>query len=200
MKALVTGAGGFIGAAVLARAPRAVDELRVHIGPADDPTRLPPDLARIRCDIADAETWAALARDVDVLIHLAGPASVADSFGDAPEFVRAHVLGTEAALRVALDAGIPRFVHASSAEVYGAPEANPVPESAPLRPRSPYGAAKVGAEALVGATNRTGGPDAIVLRPFSVYGPGMRRSSLFGTILDQVARGGDVTLHDPSST
>ena len=102
---------------------------------------------------------------------------------------------------MAVDAGVTRFVHASSAEVYGAPavEVDLVPESAPLVPRSPYGAAKVGAEAVVGATSRTTGLDAVVLRPFSVFGPGMRRSSLLGTILEQVGRGGPVLLLDPSS-
>jgi UDP-glucose 4-epimerase len=71
----------------------------------------------------------------------------------------------------------------SSAEVYGQPTRNPVAEDAPTLPRSPYGAAKLGGEALVRAFCASAGIAAIVLRPFSAYGPRSPEGSLVGRLL-----------------
>jgi UDP-glucose 4-epimerase len=60
------------------------------------------------------------------------------------------VLGTATIVQLCQDLSIRRLVYVSSAEVYGRPRRNPVDELEPLAPRSPYGAAKVGAEAFIG--------------------------------------------------
>ncbi len=170
MRVLVTGAGGFLGRAVV----RALRDhaIRAHAGPPGAPG--PADWAR-----ADVEAIGSLVSGVDAVVHLAGPPSVADSFARPVEHARAHVVGT-AALVAALPAGT-RLVYVSSAEVYGRPARNPVAEDAPLRPVSPYGAAKVGAEAVIGAA----GVSAVVLRPFCVYGP--RGAGVVGHVLRQLA-------------
>ena len=128
---------------------------------------------------------ARLARGSDVFVHLAGPPSVRRSF-DAPQaYVQTHVAGTAAALAAAQRACVRRFVYISSAEVYGRPQVNPVPEDHPLRARSPYAAAKIGAEQLSGHFATAYAMETVILRPFSVYGPGVSESSLIGTILRQ---------------
>jgi nucleoside-diphosphate-sugar epimerase len=191
VRVLVTGAGGFVGAAVLAGGLRAGDELRAHTGPgtsiqADGAA----DLPSVSCDITDAESLAPLVAGVDAVVHLAGPPSVAASFADPTGFLRAHVLGTATVARLCRAHSVKRMVYVSSAEVYGVPSppGRPVSEDAPTAPRSPYAAAKVGAEAVLGAAARSGELEAVVLRPFSVYGPGMRPTSVLGTIVEQVLR------------
>jgi UDP-glucose 4-epimerase len=119
---------------------------------------------------------------------------VAASFADPVDCVRAHVVGTAVVLRCARDAGVRRLVYVSSAEVYGRAELLPVAESAPTLPRSPYGAAKLGAESLVRAWPVEDGLDRVVLRPFSVYGAGVAASSLVGTVMRAAATAEAVTV------
>ncbi|MFH1466113.1 MAG: SDR family oxidoreductase [Pseudomonadota bacterium] len=125
------------------------------------------------------------------VVHLAGPPSVAASLDDPAGCARAHVVGT-ATLLDALRRHAPHapLVYVSSAEVYGQPPCSPVGEACPCAPRSPYGAAKLGAEALVRAAHRAWGIDARILRPFSVYGPGAHPASLVSELLAQAVTPG----------
>ena len=199
MKVLVTGAGGFLGNAVLRRAPKGITDIRAHLGP---PGFAPLEGNGTRgttfhADVLDLDAFLPFSQGVDVVIHLAGPAEVAASFEHGAEYIRAHVLGTEAAVRLCLARRVARIVYVSSAEVYGRPTASPVPEDAPMSPRSPYGAAKVGAECVVAAGARAYGFQAVILRPFLVYGPAMRRGSVLAAIVEQAIAGSDVQLFDP---
>jgi UDP-glucose 4-epimerase len=197
MRVFITGAGGFLGHAVLNRGTQLRHEMRAHLGPPGfHGIRPGPDVPTVHADIEDVDALRSLAAGADVVVHLAGPAAVAASFDDAAEYLRAHVLGTEAIVRLCRTLDVPRLVYVSSAEVYGQPPRSPVPEDAPLRPRSPYGAAKVGAEGVVGAAVRAQGLDAVVLRPFSVYGPGMRATSVVGSIVTQALAGDEIQLFD----
>lgn len=195
MKVLVTGSNGMIGRAVLAAPPATVTALHAQVGPGPVAPGGPADgFPTVTCDITDHDALRPLAEGVDAVIHLAGPPSVAASFADPVEFLRAHVLGTATVVQLCQDLGIGRLVHVSSAEVYGRPSRNPVDEAEPLTPRSPYAAAKVGAESAIGAAARSSALDAVVLRPFSVYGPGIRRDSVLGVILDQALAGDTIRL------
>jgi UDP-glucose 4-epimerase len=197
VRILVTGAGGFLGNAVLRHGARLGCELRAHLGPPGyEGLATGLDIDTVHADIADADALGSLAAGVAAVIHMAGPAAVAASFDGAAEYLRAHVLGTETVVRLCRTFGIARLVYVSSAEVYGTPARSPVAEDAPLRPRSPYGAAKAGAESVVGAAVRADGLDAVVLRPFSIYGPGMRSDSVMGTIVAQALAGDEIQLFD----
>lgn len=194
----VTGAGGFIGAAVVrALAGRGVSLTALVAPPGEAGARPPAGVEAVWGSIEDEALLRSWLARVDGIIHLAGPPSVAASFKDPHGCVAAHTAGTAALLGAMAARGCRRLVYLSSAEVYGRPEALPVSEEAALRPRSPYGAAKVGAEALIGAEVRARGLGAAVLRPTSVYGPGQSLGGLMGDLLRQVGRGGDVTVRDP---
>ena len=190
MKAFVTGAGGMIGRAVVSADAAAGGSLRTQVGRHG--TAVPG--RSVACDITDLEALRPVAEGCEVVIHLAGPPSVAASFTQASEFLRAHVLGTATVVELCRRLGIPRLVLVSSAEVYGRPARNPVDETAPLAPRSPYAAAKVGAESVIAAAVQAGDLDAVVLRPFSVYGPGTRRGGVLGLILEQAIAGHHIRL------
>jgi UDP-glucose 4-epimerase len=105
-------------------------------------------------------------------------------------------MGTLSVLEACRLARVARLVYVSSAEVYGRSAEARVPESGPLRPRSPYGAAKAAAEQFVRAYAEAFGLQAVILRPFSVYGPGQRPQSLVGTVIDQAQRAGAVVVAD----
>jgi UDP-glucose 4-epimerase len=186
MKVLVTGGSGFLGSAVREHPSAAGWDVQV----LHRSTGSPPAAGGREHHIAALTDTEALARaivGVDAVVHLAGPPSVSESFADPAAFLQAHVLGTSAVVEACLAVGAARLVYVSSAEVYGRPVRQPVAEDAALMPRSPYAAAKAGAEGVIGAAARGNGLDAIVLRPFSVYGPGQRRGGVLGLIMGQLA-------------
>jgi nucleoside-diphosphate-sugar epimerase len=195
---LVTGGGGFIGARVVRTLAAGGAAVRALLGPPGFAAAAPPaGVATAFAEVGDLAALTGLAAGADVVVHLAGPPGVAASFDDPVRYARVHVEGTVTVLEACRRAGVGRLVHVSSAEVYGRPSSNPVAESHPVRPRSPYGAAKAGAEHFVGAFARSFGLAAVILRPFSVYGPGLARHSLLGTLLQQVRQGDALTVADP---
>jgi nucleoside-diphosphate-sugar epimerase len=194
---LVTGAGGFIGSAVVeALVARGAHVRALAAAPGQPVRELPPEVAAVFADIEDGETLARMAAGAEVAIHLAGPPSVHDSFRSPLEHARVHAGGTVALLEACRTAGVPRFVYVSSAEVYGHPDVNPVPEGQPLDPRSPYAAGKAAAEQFVRAYGYSFGMQPVVLRPFSVYGPRLRPQSVLATILRQALHDDEIVLAD----
>ncbi|WSQ14937.1 GDP-mannose 4,6-dehydratase [Streptomyces sp. NBC_01231] len=116
--------------------------------------------------------------DVEVVIHLASPASPLDYLRLPIETLGAGSLSTFHLLDAAVSAGA-RFVMASTSEVYGDPVVHPQPESYwghvnPVGPRSVYDEAKRFSEALTMAYRRHRSADAGIVRIFNCYGPNMR--------------------------
>lgn len=172
-RALVTGAGGFLGGAfahALAQEGWRVAALR-------------------RGDSLTA-ALAALGPP-ELVFHAAGGASVGASLAD-PAADRADTLGTLEALLALLKAEAPgaRLVYPSSAAVYGEAGPGPIPETAPLAPVSPYGAHKVEAEAMITAS----GLDAVIIRYFSVYGPGLKKQLIWELMNRLAARPAEIAL------
>jgi nucleoside-diphosphate-sugar epimerase len=182
-----TGADGFIGAHTCRYLSSLGYLVRGLLGPPGSAQLDSGDLAHAACfDIVDVDRLADLFRGVDAVVHVAGLPSVRASFDEPLEFARIHVEGTAAALEAARRSKVKRFVYMSSAEVYGRVKEDAVTENHTLEARSPYGAAKIGAEQMVRAFSHAYGLDGFVLRPFSVYGPRMGQYSLVARILDQL--------------
>ncbi|GIH68783.1 dTDP-glucose 4,6-dehydratase [Sphaerimonospora thailandensis] len=116
--------------------------------------------------------------EVDLVLHLASPASPADYLKLPLQTLRAGSAGTLNALELARRKGA-RFVLASTSEVYGNPLVHPQPETywgnvRPTGPRSVYDEAKRFAEATTAAYRREFGTDTAIVRIFNTYGPRMR--------------------------
>jgi nucleoside-diphosphate-sugar epimerase len=129
----------------------------------------------VQADVADAPV-----RDVDVIAHLASPASPVDYDRLPIHTLRANSLGTFRLLDVADQVGA-AFCFVSTSEVYGDPLIHPQPEEYwgnvdPVGPRSCYDESKRFGEALVVAARRESGIRANIVRPFNTYGPDMRRN------------------------
>ncbi len=193
----VTGANGFLGGAIVAAVRRAHASVRAFVGPPGvfDPT-LPADIPALRGEITDIDAVRAIVAGADAVIHAAGPPSVAASFTCAADYARVHTVGTATVLDACRQTGVRRVVYISSAEVYGARSSLPVAEASPLRARSPYGAAKIGAEHLVRAFSCAGYVRATILRPFSLYGPRQPRFSLIATLVRQACEDDRLSLRD----
>lgn len=188
MRALVTGAGGFVGRHLVAHLVDAGDEVGTT-----DPTHG-------GADITDAAAIASEVAEVapEVVYHLAGWADVGGSWKDPVATFRANAEGSLNVLAAASAAGVGRVVAVSSADVYGkaGPEEMPLTEESPLRPASPYAASKVAADYL--GLQAWLGADLPVLRvrAFNHLGPGQADKFVASALASRIARaereGGDV--------
>jgi GDP-4-dehydro-6-deoxy-D-mannose reductase len=177
VRALVTGAHGFVGPYLTAHLESAGDEV-VGLGPDVDIT----DGVAIRSAIAAAEP--------DAVYHLAAASHVGSSWSAPVEVLRVNAEGTLNLLLAAEAAGAPRVLVVGSAEEYGIvdPSALPLAETAPLRPVTPYGASKVAAE-VIGLQAFLGrGLPVVLARPFNHLGPGQSDRLVASTLAHQVAR------------
>ncbi|MFE1836175.1 NAD-dependent epimerase/dehydratase family protein [Streptomyces sviceus] len=194
MRAVVTGAAGFIGSHLCAHLLSHGDEV-VGIDALTefyDPARKRRNLDRLlgregfsfhRGDLVGLPIRPLFAH-ADAVYHLAGQPGVRGSWG--PEFavyLERNVLVTQRVLEAARDTGLRRLVFASSSSVYGDAEAYPTPETVRPRPVSPYGVTKLAAEQLCETYRTVFGVPAASLRLFSVYGPGQRPDMAFARLV-----------------
>jgi dTDP-glucose 4,6-dehydratase len=149
---------------------------------------------------ADVSESVPVSGPVDLVLHLASPASPLSYLRHPLETMRAGSAGTFNALRLARDHQA-RFLLASTSEVYGDPEQHPQPESYwghvnPIGPRSVYDESKRFAEALTFAHRREGLVDTGVVRIFNSYGPRMslRDGRVVPTFVSQALRGEPLTV------
>ena len=189
MKALVTGADGFVGRYLADALQRGGAEAVLAGGPAARGPFLPLDI-----NDGDSVRAAFEAAKPDVVFHLAAQTFVPDSIASPKETYRTNVLGTAAilhAVRGQRDAGgaSARVMLVSSAEVYGKQEqsAYPLKESVAPNPGNPYAASKAAAEALVLGESSTYGLDVVITRAFNHIGPGQSDRFVVATFASQLA-------------
>ncbi len=110
-------------------------------------------------------------REVSV-VHMAAESHVDRSIEGGMPFVTTNVVGTQVMLDQCRDAGVARFVHVSTDEVYGSlGDEGFFTESTPLAPNSPYSASKAGSDLLVRAAHHTHGFETLITRCSNNYGP-----------------------------
>jgi dTDP-glucose 4,6-dehydratase len=174
MRVLVTGGAGFIGSHFVKRLVAAGDQVVVldKLTYAGNPANLEgTGVELVVGDIADAAEVARAAAGCDAVVNFAAETHVDRSILGPQEFVQTDVLGTMALLEWARQNGA-RFVQVSTDEVYGDLETGGrALETDPLRPSSPYSAAKAGGDLQVLAYVRTYGVDASITRGANTYGP-----------------------------
>ena len=151
--------------------------------------------------VADVSRPLDLLGPVDLILHLACPASPADYLRMPVDTLRAGGFGTYHVLDLARRKGA-RVVIASTSEVYGDPEEHPQRESYwghvnPVGPRSVYDEAKRFGEAITVAFRAEHGVDAGIVRIFNTYGPRMRAHDgrMIPTFLRQALAGEPLTVH-----
>jgi nucleoside-diphosphate-sugar epimerase len=200
MKALVTGAAGFVGSHLSSALLDAGIEVtgvdmftdyyeraRKELNIAE--LRGRPGFRLVEADLAEADLDPLLV-GVDQVFHLAGQPGVRASWGlDFPVYVRQNVLVTQRVLEACRRADRIKVVYASSSSVYGDAEAYPTAESLRPQPVSPYGVTKLAGEHLCEVYRRSFGLSVVSLRLFTVYGPRQRPDMAFSRLVRAAVRG-----------
>ncbi|NJD61308.1 MAG: NAD-dependent epimerase/dehydratase family protein [Deltaproteobacteria bacterium] len=174
MRILVTGGAGFIGSHVADACVAGGNEVMVIDDLSSGKKEQVPAEARVvLCDVtSDTAVEAVRTFRPEILIHHAAQINVRASVAD-PQFdAQVNILGSIRLLEAARGNGVRKFIFASSGGAgYGEQERFPADESHPVRPVSPYGAAKMSVELYLNYYRAQYGLDYTALRYSNVYGP-----------------------------
>jgi UDP-glucose 4-epimerase len=173
---------------------RALDDLS-----AGDPARLNPEVLFTRGDVTDRPKLWTLLQDVDCVYHLAAKVSVPESVSYPREYNIINVGGTVSVMEAMRDVGVKRVVFTSSGSVYGDQNDQPLTESTPPNPGSPYAVSKLAAEHYVRTIGALWGIETVSLRVFNAYGPGQPQPAAHPPViphfLRQTVRGGTLVIY-----
>ncbi|OLR93790.1 dTDP-glucose 4,6-dehydratase [Actinokineospora bangkokensis] len=208
MRVLVTGGAGFIGSNFVRRALTGwlpgldpdelvvLDKFTYAGNPANlDPVAADPRLRVVRGDICDPAVVKQEMAGTDLVVHFAAESHVDRSIAGAAEFVMTNVVGTQTLLQGALEAGVDRFVHVSTDEVYGSIDEGSWPEEHPLAPNSPYAASKASSDLIARAFHTTHGLDVRITRCSNNYGPHQFPEKVIPLFVTNLVDGEQVPLY-----
>jgi dTDP-glucose 4,6-dehydratase len=180
---LVTGGAGFIGSNFVRYWADNHDDDHVvaydaltYAGNLANLEDLGERIGFVRGDVCDAELALETLRNenIDTVVHFAAESHNSLAVLDPARFFRTNVLGTQAMLEAARQAGVGRFHHISTCEVYGdlpLDSDDSFSEESPYRPRTPYNASKAGADHAVRAYSETFGLPVTITNCSNNYGP-----------------------------
>src|SRR5436305_2181383 len=184
---LVTGGAGFIASHIVDELLRRGERVRVldnfSTGREENLAQAIRDIELIRGDIRDPAAVRAAVTDAQVVIHHAALASVALSIQDPVLCNDVNVNGTLHLLVAARDAGVRRFILASSSAVYGDRARPPLVETMPPAPISPYGLSKLTGEDYCRVFTQLYGLETVALRYFNVFGPRQDPNSQYAAVI-----------------
>lgn len=195
MRAIVTGAAGFVGSHLCAHLLDSGDEVVGIDCLTDDydPRRKEANLATLqgregftgqRVDLT-AAALPSLFEGADVVYHLAGQPGLRASWGgEFLPYVKRNIVATQRVLEAAREVSLWKVVYASSSSVYGDAVQCPTTEEALPRPTSPYSVTKLAAEHLCELYRTTSGVPTVSLRLFTVYGPRQRPDMAFARLVE----------------
>ena len=173
MTILVTGGAGYIGSHMVLELLDAGEKVVV----LDNLTTgfrwaVPPAATLVVGDVGDEGALEALfkAHPIEAIIHFAGSIVVPDSVSDPLGYYHNNTVKSRSLIAAAVDAGVKQFIFSSTAAVYGDVKDNPVTETAPLVPMSPYGTSKLMTELMLKDTAFAHDFRYVALRYFNVAG------------------------------
>jgi UDP-glucose 4-epimerase len=194
MMILVTGAAGFLGGHVARHLAAVGHEVRGF-----DKESIPDaTFATVVGDLTDAESVIAAAQGADVICHLG---AIGDVYLAAEQPQLAAAVNVTGSSNIALAAAKAdaKVVYASTWEVYGEPEYQPIDEDHPLRPEHPYSITKLAGEQLLMAADQLQGVPVTALRLGTAYGTGLRPNSVFRIFIDRARAGEPITIQGDGS-
>jgi len=193
-KAVVTGAGGFIGSHLVEELVQQGYDVECFVrytssgsigclGEID-----PKILKKVKItygDLTDFNSVLSVTKDKDVVFHLAALISIPYSYENPEGYIKTNIIGTYNVLMASKMNGVKKVVQTSSSEVYGTAEQSPINESHPLKGQSPYSATKIAADKISESFNYSFDLPVAIMRPFNCYGPRQSTRAIIPTIITQ---------------
>ena len=201
---LVTGAAGFIGSNFVRVLLRSDPGAQVTNLDALTYAGVPATVAELDADprhtfvcgdVRDAKLLADVVPGHDVVVHFAAESFVDRSISGPHVFLETNVVGTGCLLDAARAAGVTRFLHISTDEVYGSLAEGFADEAFPLQPSSPYSASKAASDLLALSYGVTYGLPVVVTRCTNNYGPYQFPEKVIPLFITNLLEGGTVPLY-----
>ncbi|MBT2485379.1 MULTISPECIES: GDP-mannose 4,6-dehydratase [unclassified Microbacterium] len=198
MKVLLTGADGFIGSHLAEQLVRDGHDVRALVLYNSFDSRgwldgIDPEVASqiefLPGDVRDPALMMSAVSDRDAVLHLAALIAIPYSYAAPDLYVQTNIQGTLNLLNAARAAGVSRFIHTSTSEVYGTARYVPMDEGHPLQGQSPYSASKIAADQMVNSYHASFALPAVTIRPFNTFGPRQSARAVIPTIISQLAAG-----------
>jgi len=209
MRVLITGILGFVGSHLAEKLVNNGDEVygvvrRVANRNMNTVEKILKDITLVTGDITDyASTRNAIkTANPDVVVHLAALSPVRDSFERPFEYQQANLVGTMNVAHSLLelpDARTRRMIAASTAEVYGLQKNQPLKESTPLKPLSPYAVSKAAGDLYLQMMFLTYDLHGAIIRPANSYGRKFDSSFIIEYLVTEMIKGEDVYVGAPDS-
>jgi dTDP-glucose 4,6-dehydratase len=204
---LVTGGAGFIGSNFVRYWTRNHPDDRVvaldaltYAGRRENLTDVAGEIAFVHADIRDGAKMTDVLREhgVDVVVNFAAESHNSLAIMRPGEFFSTNVMGTQALLEAARTAGVARFHQISTCEVYGdmdLEDPGAFTEDSPYLPRTPYNAAKAGADHVVRAYGYTYDVPITITNCSNNYGPYQFPEKVIPLFISRALRGEPLPLY-----
>ncbi len=210
MNILITGGAGFIGSSLAKSLLKAGHEVSIidHFSEYYDAKRKTEQLAEVKkfgdikinvFDLFDEEKTLAHFKNnsYDKVVHLAALPGVQHSLSNPHDYIDQDIKVVVNVMRAAGEAGVKHVLFGSSSSVYGSQDRGPVSEKdANGKVKSPYAAAKAGAESFCHAYQSLYGFKLTILRFFTVYGPWGRPDMAIPLFVDRLIKGEEIIVYD----
>ncbi len=195
-KVVVTGAGGFIGRALVASLVRRGDmsvvaadnNIRGSLETVEDS----PFVSKVRCDVLDMAAVSEVCREADLVFHLAAINGTKNFYEIPADVLEVGIIGSHNVLKASVRRGVRRLIFMSSSEVYNVPAVIPTPETIPccipdvFNPRFSYGGSKLAGELMVVNYLRGTDTEFVIIRPHNVYGPHMGYDHVIPELIQKI--------------
>ena len=203
MRLFVTGGAGFIGSNYVRHVLGTTDDevtvfdALTYAGNLENLRHVADDSRYrfVRGDIADRDAVREAIAGHDAVMHFAAETHVDRSLLDPDVFVRTNCTGTNVLCDESLRAGVERFVHISTDEVYGSIDDGAFAETDPLEPSSPYSASKAGSDLIALSHHTSNDLPVVVTRSSNQFGPYQFPEKLIPFFVTTLLQGGNVALY-----
>lgn len=202
-KALVTGAGGFIGSHLTERLVKEGVEVRalVHYNSRNDwghleflPADVKSAIEVVTGDIQDPFAVRTAVKGCDTVFHLSSLIAIPFSYVAPQSYVATNINGALNVMQAARDEGVQKVVHTSTSECYGTAIYVPIDEKHPLQGQSPYSASKIGADMIAESYQRSFDLPVAIVRPFNTFGPRQSARAFIPNVIVQALASNQVRV------
>jgi len=196
LKALVTGAGGFMGSHLAEYLVKKGFEVKAFVRYNSknnwgwlEESSVKDKIEVYTGDIRDFDSVRDAMKGVDVVFHLAALIGIPYSYVSPLAYIKTNIEGTYNVLQAARELNTQKVIHTSTSEIYGTAQYVPIDEKHPVNPQSPYAATKSGADQLALTFHRSFGLPVSLIRPFNTFGPRQSARAVIPTIISQLLAG-----------